>query len=125
MSHDSTLRSVYAALNSKDTSKIKDVLTEDAVFHILPNPLLPPQTLTGRDDILSFIAEQIGGLDIQQEIDEITVNGDFAVVFVKSESKNEDGSPLTVRWADMFRFEGDRIREHVSLSAYSRASIAL
>jgi ketosteroid isomerase-like protein len=117
MSHESTLRNVYDALNNKDTSRIKDVLTEDAIFHILPNPVLPPQTLTGRDDILSFIDQQITGIDMQQEIDEVAVNGDFAVVYVKSESKGEDGSPLTVRWADLFRFEGDRIREHVSLSA--------
>ena len=116
MSHEATLRSVYDALNNKDAGRIKDVLTDDAVFHILPNPLTTATTLTGKDEILSFIAEQIGSLDVQQEIDEIAVNGDFAVVFVKSESKDESGAPLSIRWADAFRFEGERIREHVSLS---------
>jgi ketosteroid isomerase-like protein len=117
MSHDATLRRIYAGLNTKDTSGMKDALTEDAVFHILPNPVLPPQTLTGRDAVLAFVQEQLGGLDMQQEIDEISVNGDFATVYVSSEHTGADGVKLTVRWADVFRFEGDRIREHVSLSA--------
>lgn len=117
MSHETTLRSLYAALNDKDTAAVKDSLTEDATFHMLPNPVMAATTLTGRDAILAFMAEQIAALDMQQEISEISVNGDFATVYVTSQSTADDGSPLTVRWADLFRFDGDRIAGHVGLSA--------
>ncbi len=117
MSHETTLRSLYTALNDKDTSAIKDLLTEDATFHMLPNPVLAPTTLTGRDTILAWMDENIGALDMQQDIDEVSVNGDFATVYVTSQSKGADGNPLPVRWADLFRFDGDRVAGHVSLSA--------
>src|SRR4051812_2590303 len=101
MSHEATLRSVYAGLNAKDTSGMKDALAEDAVFHILPNPILPPQTLTGRDAILAFIQDQMPGIDMQQEIDEISVNGEFATVYIQSQHTDADGATQTVRWADV------------------------
>ena len=116
MSRESTLRSMYDALNSKDTAAVKDLIAEDAVFHMLPNPVIPATTLTGRDAILEFMDEHIGHLDMKQEIAEISTNGDFATVYVTSQSTAADGSPLTVTWADLFRFEGDRIQGHVSLS---------
>jgi ketosteroid isomerase-like protein len=117
MSHEDTLRSIYSALNNKDTAAVKELITEDATFHMLPNPVLPPTTLTGRDAIIAFMDEHLPALDMQQDIAEISVNGDFATVYVTSESRAEDGSSLTVRWADVFRFDGDRIAGHVSLSA--------
>src|SRR5205085_6093342 len=110
MSHEATLRSMYDAMNRKDTAALKDSITEDAVFHMLPNPVIPATTLTGRDEIFAFLEENLGSLDMQQEISEVSVNGDFATVYVTSQSPAEDGSTQTVKWADLFQFEGDRIK---------------
>jgi ketosteroid isomerase-like protein len=117
MSHEATLRSMYAAMNDKDTAALKDMIAEDAVFHMLPNPVIPATTLTGRDAIFAFMEEHLSTLDMQQEISTISENGDFATVYVTSQSKGEDGSTQTVRWADLFQFDGDRIKGHVGLSA--------
>ncbi|MDX6198647.1 MAG: hypothetical protein QOJ79_1798 [Actinomycetota bacterium] len=117
MSHEATLRSMYDAMNNKDTSTIKDLIAEDATFHMLPNPVLPATTITGRDEILAFMEKHIPQLDMVQEIQQISVQDDFATVYVTSNSKGTDGSPLTVKWADLFQFDGDRIKGHVSLSS--------
>lgn len=116
MSKDQVLRELYDALNVKDVTAIKEHLTKGAVFHILPNPLAPATELDGRDAILAYLQELLAALDAQQTIDAIAVNGDFATVFAASESIGPDGVAMTVRWADTFRFEGDRIAEYVSLS---------
>ncbi len=117
MSHESTLRAVYAALNAKDSAALKDVLTEDAVFHLLENPIIPARNLTGREEILAFMDEHLETLDMQQEIAQISSIGDFATVYVTSHSRSDDGSVVTVHWADLFLFDGERIRSHVGLSS--------
>jgi ketosteroid isomerase-like protein len=117
MSHETTLRTMYDAMNNKDTATIKDLIAEDATFHMLPNPVIPAATISGRDEIMAFMEEHIPGLDMQQEIQQISVQDDFATVYVTSQSKGPDGAPLTVKWADVFQFDGDRIKGHVSLSS--------
>jgi ketosteroid isomerase-like protein len=117
MSHEATLRSMYAAMNDKNTEALKPLIADDAVFHMLPNPVIPATTLTGKEQIFAFMEEHISELDMQQEISAISENGDFATVYVTSQSKGEDGSTQTVRWADVFQFDGDRIKAHVGLSA--------
>jgi ketosteroid isomerase-like protein len=116
MSIETTLRSMYDAMNKQDTAAIKELIAEDATFHMLPNPVMPAATVSGRDEIVAFMEEHIPGLDMQQEIQQISVQDEFATVYVTSTSKGPDGAPLTVRWADVFQFEGDRIKGHVSLS---------
>ena len=117
MSHEATLRSMYDAMNEKDTSTIKDLIAEDATFHMLPNPVLPATTVSGRDEIMAFMEEHIPQLEMTQEIQQISVQDDFATVYVTSRSTAPDGSPVTVKWADVFQFEGGRIKGHVSLSS--------
>jgi ketosteroid isomerase-like protein len=117
MSHEAALRSMYAAMNDKNTEALKPLIADDAVFHLLPNPLIPAATLTGKDEIFAFMEENVAQLDMQQEISAISENGDFATVYVTSESKGEDGSTQTVAWADLFQFEDGRIKAHVGLSA--------
>jgi predicted SnoaL-like aldol condensation-catalyzing enzyme len=78
--------------------------------------VIPAATISGRDEILSFMEEHIPELDMQQQIQQISVQDDFATVYVTSESKGPDGSPVTVKWADVFQFDGDRIKAHVSLA---------
>jgi predicted SnoaL-like aldol condensation-catalyzing enzyme len=52
----------------------------------------------------------------QQEVDVISMQGDFAAVYVSSTSKDGAGVEQHIRWADLFRFADDRIAEHVALS---------
>lgn len=116
MAHDQHLRDVYAALNDKDVDAVLSSVADDAVFHVLPNPVIAAATLRGRTEIAGFLNDQFTQLDAHQEIDAISVNGDFATVYVSSRSTAEDGSEVTVRWADLFRFDGDKIAEYVSLA---------
>ena|SRR6478672_10412287 len=116
MSHETTLRAVYDAMNNQQVDAIVSHIAEDAVFHLLPNPLLPATTLEGRDAIKKFMDDHITDLAIQQQIEQIAVSGDFATAFVVSTSKGEDGAPLTVHWADTYQFVGDQIAQHVSLA---------
>ena len=115
MSHESTLRTFYTALNEKDASTLDDLLADDVVFHILPNPVLPAGTITGRPSVLKYVKDTMESLEIQQDIDEISVNGDFATVYVASKHTAPDGAEHAIRWADLVRFEGNRVREAVSL----------
>jgi ketosteroid isomerase-like protein len=116
MSHESELQAIYGALNAKNVDEIANTLTEGVIFHILPNPVLPATTLTGREAILTFMREQLDAIDLKQEIEQISVNGDFATAYVVSTSTGSDGEQQTVRWADLFQFDGDRICQHVSLA---------
>jgi hypothetical protein len=49
MDRETTLRSLYDALNEGDASRAAASLTADCTFHILPNPLVPEAaTVRGR-----------------------------------------------------------------------------
>src|SRR3954453_4482130 len=104
MSHETTLRNLYDAMNKQQVDSIVDHIAEDAVFHLLPNPVLPATTLTGRDAIKKFMDDNMSELGMQQEIEQIAVNGDFATAFVVSTSKGEDGSMQAGRWGARFTF---------------------
>jgi hypothetical protein len=60
-------------------------------------------------DVLSSTA-------VQQEIEWLALNGDFATVFVRSTNTDDSGAVTDIGRADLMRFEGDKIAEHVALS---------
>ena len=119
MTHEATLRHLYEALNRKDTTAAASAMTDDAVFHMLPNLVVEAATLTGREQIRAFMAEQLAKIDIQQEISAVSENGDFATVYVESRSTGDDGVEQVVKWADVFKFASgtEKICGYVSLSA--------
>jgi len=117
MDRETTLRGLYAALNAGDAVRAAASLTEDCTFHILPNPLVPdPQTVRGRAACEEFMRGVVSSTAVQQEVEAVTLNGDFAAVFVRSTSTDDAGANQEIRWADLMRFEGDPIAEHVALS---------
>lgn len=118
MSHEATLRDLYEALNRKDAAAAANAVTEDAVFHMLPNPVASAATLTGRQEILAFMEQELAKTNMQQEISAVSENGDFATVYVESRSIGDDGVEQFVKWADLFQFAPgtNKICGHVSLS---------
>jgi ketosteroid isomerase-like protein len=116
MSHESTLTELYAAMNAKDIDAVTQHIADDAVFHILPNPVLPTGTLNGRQEIAAFMRQQLAGLDVTQDIDSISSEGDFATAYVVSRSRDANGAEQVVRWADVFQFTDGKISQHVSLA---------
>lgn len=118
MSHEATLRDMYDAMNRKDASAAASALTDDAVFHMLPNPVISAATLTGRQEILAFMEQGLAKTDMQQQISAISENGDFATVYVESRSTGDDGVEHVVKWADLFQFAPgtNQICGHVSFA---------
>jgi ketosteroid isomerase-like protein len=117
MDRETALRSLYEALNAGDAARAGALLTEDCTFHILPNPLVETSaTVRGRAACEEFMNEVVSSTGVQQEIEALTMNGDFAAVFVRSTNTDVTGVEHEFRWADLLRFEGDKITEHVALS---------
>ena len=73
--------------------------------------------MRGRAACEEFISEVVSKTAVQPEIETLALNGDFAAVFVVSTNTDESGVKHEIRWADLIRFDGDRIAEHVGLSA--------
>ena len=74
-------------------------------------------TCNGREAILTFLREQLDAMDLKQDIEQISVNGDCATAYVISTKTGSDGEQQqAMRWADLFHFDGDRICQHVSLA---------
>jgi ketosteroid isomerase-like protein len=117
MDKETTLRDLYEALNAGDAARAAASLTDDCTFHILPNPLIEaPGTVRGRVACEEFMREVVSTTGVQQKIEELALNGDFAAVFVRSTNTDDSGAEQEVRWADLIRFEGDKIAEYVGLS---------
>lgn len=117
MDREAMLRELYDALNAGDAGRAAALLTEDCTFHILPNPLVEePGTVRGRAACEEFMWGVVSSTLVQQDVEGLTLNGDFAAVFVRSMSEDDSGDQQEIRWADLLRFEGDKIAEHVALS---------
>ncbi|MCU1624907.1 MAG: SnoaL-like domain [Frankiales bacterium] len=116
MSHEAVLREMYDALNRKDTEALASKVADDAVFHLLPNPVVDATTLTGSDEILGYLKSALADLDMQQQVESISESGDFATAYVTSRSADASGAVQVVRWADVFQFSGGMIIQHVSLA---------
>ena len=117
MDRETTLRALYEALNAGDAARAAASLTDDCTFHILPNPLVEsPGLVRGREACEEFMREVVSSTGVQQEVEAVALNGDFAAVFVRSTNTDDSGAEQEIRWADLIRFEGDRIAEHVALS---------
>lgn len=117
MDREATLRGLYEALNAGDAGRAAALLTDECTFHILPNPLVEePGTVRGRAACEEFMRDVVSSTGVQQEVEVVTLNGDFAAVFVRSMSEDGSGAQQEIRWADLLRFEGGKIAEHVALS---------
>jgi len=117
MDKETTLRDLYDALNAGDTARAAASLTDDCTFHILPNRLVDaPGTLRGRTACEDFMRQVVGSTGVQQMVESVALSGDFAAVFVRSTHTDDSGAEQEIRWADLLRFEGDKIAENVSLS---------
>ncbi len=108
-------RVVFEAINSRDLSRIPDVVTDDFIDHGSPFPL-PPGPV-GYTQILTFVTQV---LSIRYEIEEIFSTPDRIVARAVAHGTSVApvhgpafaGRPYTMSTIHVFRTEGDRLAEH-------------
>jgi ketosteroid isomerase-like protein len=117
MDRETTVRDFVDALNAGDAAGAAALLTDDCVIHVLPNALVDsPGTFRGRVACEELMAQVLASASIQQEVEAVTTSGGFASAFVRSTTTDESGAENEIWWADLYRFEGDKIAEHVAMS---------
>jgi ketosteroid isomerase-like protein len=117
MNKETTIRDFVDALNAGNAAGAAAHLADDCVIHVLPNALIDaPGTFRGRVACEELMAQVVASANFQQEVESVTSSGDFASAFVRSTTTDDSGAEHEIWWADLYRFEGDKIAEHVAMS---------
>ncbi len=108
-------RAVFDAINTKDLTRIPDLVTDDFVDHGSPFPLPPGPE--GYTQILTFVTRV---LDFEYEVVDLFSTPDRIVVrsiahghaVAPAHGAQFAGRPYSMTTIHIFRTEGDRLAEH-------------
>jgi ketosteroid isomerase-like protein len=105
---DALVRRMFARIDAADWAGLADLLHPDVVYE---RPGYPP--LAGRDRVLRFYREEravSGRHDVQGTLGD----GVAAAAWGRMRGRRRDGSPVDVRFAEVYELTGGRIRHRRS-----------
>lgn len=99
---------LFAAIDRQDADAFAGFVTEDACF-VFGN--LP--AVTGRAAIRDFVAAFFGSIRaVSHRVPDVWQVGDTVICRGEVSYTRHDGSTLTVPFANVFRMEGDKVRDY-------------
>lgn len=102
------VKRLFAAIDKKDADAFVSFLTEDAAFYFANAPVVK-----GRESIHNAVAQFFSALKgLQHSIQEIWESGSVVICEGKVKYTRINGSELTIPFADIFRMEGDLIKDY-------------
>ncbi len=109
MTSKTELAGLFEAIDSKDADAFVGYLTEDAVFRYGSQ-----DPVHGRDAIRDYVAGFFGTVEaLSHRIDE-SWEGDGSLVCAGEVTyTRQGGSRVTVPFANVFRLEGEKVREYL------------
>ncbi len=108
------LRRFYELIDQKKWDEVISSLTDDCRWHILANDVISAASVVGPEAVGQWFRAALGGVETSQAIQRIEDDGVASVVFTRA-TVTADGRTTSSAWVDVFRFEGPKILEHVSL----------
>jgi predicted SnoaL-like aldol condensation-catalyzing enzyme len=108
------LRRFYRLIDEKKWDEVTASLSDDCRWHILANNVVSAASVVGPEAVERWFREALGSVETSQEIQRIEDDGAASVVFTRA-TVTGDGGTNSSAWVDVFRFDGLKIKEHVSL----------
>lgn len=96
----------YELVDAQDLDAMLDLFADDARYE---RPGYEP--LSGRGDLEAFYRNDRVIASGAHTLDDVVIEGDTAAVRGRFDGELKDGRSVSVRFADFFRYESDRIAE--------------
>lgn len=103
------LAEIFEAVDSQDSDRFVSFLTDDAVFRYGSQ-----EPVRGVDAVRNYVAAFFDSLDtLSHEVTETWAGDGSLVCTGQATYRRHDGKDVTIPFTNIFRFEGEKIREYL------------